>query len=128
MPENLVRITPLPSNSVSRSNAFLAPVANTTFFTIAASDLPSGYYKFDTIIGIAPNQGSGNGALSDTRNFRIKITGFPDFVPQALLNASVRTEGYINLNGSQTVAVTTGAVDASASLIYSASVYITKLA
>lgn len=127
MAESAVRNQPLPINSVSRSNALLAPTANTLFFTIAATDLPSGYYKFDTIVGIAPNLGSGNGALADTRNFRILVSGNPAFTPQALLNNSVKTEGYINLNGSQTITCQVGDVNASTSMIYSMSVFLTRL-
>lgn len=125
-----MQITPIPlnNNSVSRSNALLAPLANTVFLTIPASDLPSGYYQFDTTIGIAPNQGSGNGALADTRNFRIAIDGYPEFTPQALLNNSVRQIGYANLNGSQGVTLKVGNVNASASMIYSIATTITKIA
>lgn len=128
MPESVTRNSPLPINSVSRSGALLAPAANTTFLTIAATDLPSGYYRFDTTVGLQPNMGSGNGALTDTRNFRISITGFADFTPQAVLNASVTSVGYINLNGSQSITLKTGDVAASAAMIYSISVYLTKLA
>lgn len=128
MPESVTRNSPLPINSVSRSSALLAPAANTTFLTIAATDLPSGYYRFDTTVGLQPNMGSGNGALADTRNFRIAITGFADFTPQAVLNTSVTSVGYINLDGSQSITLKTGDVAASASMIYSISVYLTKLA
>lgn len=127
MAESVIRWSPLPTNSVSRSNAFLAPVAGTVFFTIAATDLPSGYYKFDTIVGIAPNMGSGNGALADTRNFRINISGFSPFIPQALLNNSVRSEGYITLSGSQSITCAVGDINATASMIYSMSVFLTRL-
>lgn len=127
MAEGAVHAIPYPRNSVSRSNALLAPTANTEFLTIAASDLPSGYYQFDTLIGIAPNMGSGNGSILDTRNFRIQITGFADFIPQAMLNTVVKTTGYINLNGSQSITLKVGGVDASASMIYSISVFLTKL-
>lgn len=116
-----------PRNSVSRSNALLAPLANTAFLTIDAVDLPSGYYQFDTLIGIAPNQGSGNGALADTRNFRINIDGFPPFTPQAVLNQVVKTTGFINLNGSQGITLATGDVNASSNMIYSISVFLTGL-
>lgn len=127
MAEGIVRNSPFPRNSVSRSNALLAPLANTEFLTIAASDLPSGYYRFDTIVGIQPNQGSGNGALADTRNFRIVITGFPEFTPQAVLNSAIRTTGYISLDGTQGITLKTGNVNASSSMIYSISVFLTKL-
>lgn len=125
-----MQITPVPLNynSISRSNALLAPLANTVFLTISASDLPAGYYQFDTIIGIAPNQGSGNGAIADTRNFRIAIDGYPEFTPQALLNNSVRQTGYANLNGSQGITLKVGDVNASANMIYSMSTTITKMA
>lgn len=128
MAESVTRNSPLPSNSVSRSGALLAPAAGSTFLTIAATDLPSGYYRFDTTVGLQPNMGSGNGSLVDTRNFIIAIDGFPDFVPQAVLNTSVTSTGFINLNGSQSITLKTGASAASASMIYSISVYLTKLA
>ncbi len=127
MAEFRSRPEPLPFNSISRSNALLAPLANTTFLTVAATDLPSGYYQFDTVVGIQPNQGSGNGSLADTRNFRIQITGFPDFTPQAVLNAAITTTGYINLNGSQSITLKTGDVNASTSMIYSISIFLTRL-
>lgn len=127
MPEHTVRNQPLGVNSVSRSNAFLAPVAGTVFFTIAAADLPGGYYRFDTIVGIAPNLGTGNGALADTRNFRIIVSGNPAFTPQALLNNTVKTEGFINLSGSQTITCQVGDVNATTSMIYSMSVFLTRL-
>lgn len=124
---NLVRTIHAPRNSVSRSNALLAPLANAEFLTVAASDLPSGYYRFDTTVGLQPNLGSGNGSLADTMNFRIAITGFPDFTPQAVLNTAVRSTGYINLNGSQSITLKVGNVNASASMIYSISIFLTKL-
>lgn len=127
MSEQRIHVVPFPRNSVSRSGALLAPLANTTFLTIAAADLPSGYYRFDTIVAIQPNQGSGNGALSDTRNFRISITGFPDFTPQAVLNTAIKTTGFINLDGSQSITLKTGDVNASVSMIYSISVFLTKV-
>lgn len=128
MAESVTRNSPLPVNSVSRSGALLAPAAGSTFLTIAATDLPSGYYRFDTTVGLQPNMGSGNGSLVDTRNFVISITGFADFVPQAVLNTSVTSTGFINLNGSQSITLKTGASAASASMIYSIAVYLTKLA
>lgn len=127
MADSVVHVVPFPRNSVSRSNALLAPLANTVFLTIAAADLPSGYYRFDTIVGIQPNQGSGNGALADTRNFRISITGFPDFTPQAVLNAVVKSTGFINLDGTQSITLKVGDVNASTSMIYSISVFLTKV-
>lgn len=128
MAEGQIRSLPAgPNNSVSRSNALLAPLANTTFLTIDAVDLPSGYYRFDTIVGIQPNMGSGNGSLADTRNFRISITGFADFVPQAVLNSAIYTTGFLNLNGAQSITLKTGDVNASVSMIYSISVFLTKL-
>lgn len=127
MAEGIVHVTPFPRNSVSRSNALLAPLANAEFLTIPASDLPGGYYQFDTIIGVQPNQGSGNGSINDIRNFRIAISGFPDFIPQAVLNNVVKTTGYINLTGNQSVTLRVGDVNASASMIYSISVFLTKL-
>lgn len=128
MAESVTRNSPLPVNSVSRSGALLAPAAGSTFLTIAATDLPSGYYRFDTTVGLQPNMGSGNGSLVDTRNFVISITGFADFTPQAVLNTSVTSTGFINLNGSQSITLKTGASAASASMIYSIAVYLTKLA
>lgn len=127
MAEGSIHVVPFPNNSVSRSNALLAPLANTMFLTIAASDLPQGYYQFDTIVGIQPNQGSGNGSLADTRNFRIAITGFSDFIPQAVLNTAIRTTGYINLDGTQSITLRTGDANASASMIYSISVFLTRI-
>lgn len=127
MPEGSFSITPFPRNSVARSNALLAPLANTTFLTILPVDLPSGYYQFDTLIGLVPNQGSGNGAITDTRNFVISITGFADFIPQAVLGTVVKTTGYINLDGSQSITLKSGGVNASSSIIYSISVFLTKL-
>lgn len=122
-----VHIVPFPRNSVSRSGALLAPAANSTFLTIDAVDLPSGYYRFDTLVAISPNAGSGNGNVTDTRNFRIAITGFADFTPQAVLNSVVKTTGFINLNGSQSITLKTGDQAASANMIYSISVFLTKV-
>lgn len=127
MAENVVTSIPMVRNSVARSNALLAPLANTTFLTIAASDLPSGYYQFDQYIGLQPNQGAGNGSLADTRNFRFDIDGYPSFTPQAVLNAVVKMTGYAILNGSQGITLKVGDVNASASMIYSFAVFITKL-
>lgn len=116
-----------PFNSVSRSNALLAPLANTSFLTIPSSDLPSGYYQFDTIVSLQIDQGSENGTLADTRNFRINIEGFPSFTPQAVLGQAIRTTGFINLNGNQSIELKTGDVNGTANLIYSISVFLTKL-
>lgn len=127
MPEQVLHVAPFPRNSVARSNALLAPLANTTFLTIDPIDLPSGYYRFDTLVAISPNAGSGNGNLADTRNFRIGITGFADFIPQAVLNTVVKTTGFINLNGSQTITCKVGDVNASTNMIYSISVFLTKV-
>lgn len=127
MADQVVHVVPYPRNSVSRSGALLAPLADTTFLTIANTDLPSGYYRFDTLVAISPNQGSGNGALADTRNFRISITGFPDFTPQAVLNTVCKTTGFINLDGTQSITLKTGDVNASTSMIYSISVFLTKV-
>ncbi len=127
MAEGVVHVAPFPRNSISRSNALLAPLAGAEFLTIAAADLPSGYYQFDTHIGLAPNLGSGNGSIADTRNFRIAITGFADFVPQAMLNTITRTTGYLNLNGAQSITLRVGDVNASSSMIYSISVFLTKV-
>ena len=123
----LVRPSVAPRNSVSRSGALLAPLANAEFLTIAASDLPSGYYLFDTHIGLSPNLGVGNGSIVDTRNFRISISGFPDFTPQAILNSVVKTTGFLNINGFQSITLKVGDVAASANMIYSISVFLTKL-
>jgi hypothetical protein len=122
-----VHVSPFPRNSVSRSGALLAPLAGAEFLTIAAIDLPSGYYQFDTHIGLQPNLGAGAGSITDTRNFRISITGFPDFTPQAVLNAISRTTGFINLNGSQSITLKVGDVNATANMIYSISVFLTKV-
>lgn len=127
MADTTVHVAPFPRNSVSRSGALLAPLANAEFLTIASTDLPSGYYQFDTIVGLAPNMGSGNGSIADTRNFRIAITGFSDFTPQAMLNAVVKTTGFINLNGAQSITLKVGDVNGSASMIYSISVFLTKV-
>lgn len=127
MAESLTRATPVPFTSVSRSNALLAPLAGAVFLTIAAVDLPRGYYQFDTSIGLQPNQGSGNGSLADTRNFRINIDGFPSFTPQAVLNTVTRQLGYASLNGLQGITLAVGDVNASASMIYSISTTITRL-
>ena len=123
----VMHVAPFPRNSVSRSGALLAPLANSVFLTIAATDLPSGYYQFDTIVGLQPNLGTGNGSIVDTRNFVISITGFPDFIPQAVLNSAIKTTGYLNLNGAQSITLKTGPVAASASMIYSISVFLTKI-
>lgn len=127
MAEAKVQVVPYNNNSVSRSNALLAPLAGTVFLTIAASDLPQGYYRFDTIVGISPNAGSGNGNLADTRNFRISITGFADFIPQVVLGQAVRTTGFINLDGTQSITLKAGDVNASANMIYSISVFLTRI-
>lgn len=127
MAESKVQLVPYNNNSVSRSGALLAPLAGTVFLTIAASDLPQGYYSFDTLVGISPNMGSGNGTVTDTRNFRISITGFADFTPQAVLNAVVKTTGYINLDGTQSITLKVGDVNASTNMIYSISVFLTKI-
>lgn len=127
MAESVVHVAPFPRNSIARSNALLAPAANTDFFTILASDLPSGYYRFDTIVGLQPNMGSGNGSIADTRNFRIAITGFADFIPQAVLNFAVSTTGFITLDGTQSITTRTGGVAASSSMIYSISIFLTKV-
>ena len=52
----VMHVAPFPRNSVSRSGALLAPLANSVFLTIAATDLPSGYYQFDTIVGLQPKR------------------------------------------------------------------------
>lgn len=127
MADNVVHVVPFPRNSVSRSGALLAPLAGATFLTILPVDLPSGYYQFDTLVAISPNMGSGNGNLADTRNFRISITGFPDFTPQAVLNQVVKTTGYINLDGTQSITLKVGDVNASTGMIYSISVFLTKI-
>jgi hypothetical protein len=125
-----LQITTMPFTfiSISRSNALLAPAANSVFLSILPTDLPGGYYKFDTTVGLAPNLGSGNGSLADTRNFRISIDGFPDFIPQAMLNTAVYSTGWVSLDGSQGITLKTGPVAASASMIYSISVFLTKVA
>lgn len=127
MAEGKMQLVPYNNNSVSRSGALLAPLAGTAFLTIAASDLPQGYYQFDTLVGIAPNAGSGNGNVSDTRNFRISITGFADFTPQAVLNTVTKTTGYINLDGTQSITLKVGDVNASSNMIYSISVFLTRI-
>lgn len=127
MADQAVHFVPFPRNTVSRSGALLAPLANAEFLTIAATDLPSGYYRFDTLVAISPNAGSGNGNVADTRNFRIAITGFADFTPQAVLNTVTKTTGFINLNGSQSITLKVGDVNASSNMIYSISVFLTKV-
>lgn len=111
-------------NSVSRSNTLTAPLANTEFFTILASDLPSGYYQFDTVVGLTMVSGA-QPAATDMRNFIISITGFPDFVAQAI-PGSTTTTGWIHLDGSRSITCKVGPSNASNNSFYAMAVFLTK--
>jgi len=111
-------------NSVSRSNTLTAPLAGTEFFTILSSDLPSGYYQFDTVVGLTMVSGT-QPAATDMRNFIISITGFPDFVAQAI-PGSVTTTGWIQLDGNKSITCKVGPTNASNNSFYAMAVFLTK--
>lgn len=112
------------NNSVSRSNTLTAPLAGTVFFTIDAADLPSGYYRFDTTVGLTMVSGA-QPAANDMRNFVISITGFNDFVAQAI-PGSVTTTGWIMLDGTKSITCKVGANNASNNSFYAMAVFLTK--
>lgn len=112
------------NNSVSRSNTLTQPLAGTVFFTIAASDLPSGYYRFDTVVGLTMISGA-QPAAADMRNFVISISGFADFVAQAI-PGSTTTTGWIFLDGTRSITCKVGATNASNNSFYAMSVFLTK--
>ncbi len=111
--------------SVSRSATLVAPAAGTVFFTIAASDLPSGYYRFDTITGLVLTTG-GVPAATDMRNFAIAVGSRGDFFTQAVPNASNKTEGWITLNGTESIVCKVGPNAATNNTFYSMAVFLTK--
>lgn len=113
------------NESIARSNTLTAPAAGTVFFTILASDLPSGYYRFDTIVGLIMINGN-QPAASDMRNFIISVGSRGDFVAQAIPGTSNRTTGWIRLDGSENIVCKVGASAASASSFYAMAVFLTK--
>lgn len=125
MPEKSITSFPNISNSVARSNSFASPLANTVFFTILASDLPAGYYQFDTITGLSMISGA-QPTIADMRNFIISIDGFADFVAQTIHEVRNLTTGWIYLNGSQGITCKVGPVNASNNSFYAMSVFLTR--
>ncbi len=112
------------NNSVSRSNTLAAPASGTVFFTIDAADLPSGYYQFDTVVGLTMVSGAQPQAI-DMRNFLVSITGFADFVSQAV-PGSTTTTGWIHLDGSRSITCKVGPNAATANSFYAMAVFLTK--
>lgn len=111
-------------NSVSRSNTFAQPLAGTVFFTIANTDLPSGYYQFDTVVGLTMVSGA-QPAATDMRNFIVSVEGFPDFVAQAIPGTTTTT-GWIFLDGTRSITCKVGASNASNNSFYAMAVFLTK--
>jgi hypothetical protein len=113
------------NESVSRSNTLIAPLAGTVFFTIATTDLPNGYYRFDTVTGITMVSGAAP-AATDLRNFIIDIGTRGDFVAQASPGGSTRTVGWIRLSGNEDIICKVGPNNASNNSFYAMAVFLTK--
>lgn len=113
------------NESIARSNTLTAPAAGTVFFTILASDLPNGYYRFDTITGLTMVSGA-QPAATDMRNFIISVGSRGDFVAQAIPGASNRTTGWITLTGSESITCKVGPNAASNNSFYAMAVFLTK--
>lgn len=125
MPEKNITSLPNIVNSVSRSNSLSAPLAGTVFFTISASDLPAGYYQFDTITGLSMVSGA-QPNIVDMRNFIVAIDGFPEFVSQTIHEVRNLTTGWIFLNGSQGITCKVGPANATVNSFYAMSVFLTR--
>lgn len=125
MPEHSVTSFPNIVESVARSNSFAAPLANTVFFTIPASDLPAGYYQFDTITGLTMVSGA-QPNITDMRNFLIQIGARPAFVAQTIPDVRNLTTGWIFLTGNENIVCKVGATNATVNSFYAMSVFLTK--
>lgn len=113
------------NESVSRSNTLVAPAAGAVFFTIAASDLPNGYYRFDTVTSLTMTSGSQPSA-SDMRNFIISVSGRGDFVAQTDPGGPTTTTGWILLTGNESITCKVGPAAASNNSFYAMAVFLTK--